>query len=113
MKIIFIMFPIIDLRKKIFIETDYFSNKLNEPNLLDIDYFDLMKCSDYDSLKEILFFDEYNIHNTHMKNIIIYHLLYISLVEKNEYISTRKYSQLENIELLDEIRIKLRKIFLI
>ncbi len=108
------MFPSIDLRKKIFIETDYFSNKLNEPNLLNIDYFDLMNCSDYDSLKEILFFDEYNnINNNHMKNIIIYHLLCISLVEKNEYISTHKYSQLENIQLLDKIRIKLRKIFLI
>ena len=35
------MIPKIDLRKKIFIESDNFSNDLNKPNLLDIDYFDI------------------------------------------------------------------------
>ena len=51
-KTIIIMLPIIDLRKKIFIEADNFLNKLNEPNLLNIDYFDIMVCSDYDTLKK-------------------------------------------------------------
>jgi len=111
------MLPIIDLRKKIFIEADNFLNKLNEPNLLNIDYFDIMVCSDYDTLKKLLFFLESKnnisyINNNKIKNIIIYHLLFINLNEKNRYNILKEYFEMNNIDLFDEIRIKLRKMFL-
>lgn len=111
------MLPIIDLRKKIFIEADNFLNKLNEPNLLNIDYFDIMVCSDYDTLRRLLFFIEQknninNINNIKIKNIIIYHLLFINLNEENRYNILRENFKLNNIDLFDKIRIKLRKMFL-
>lgn len=111
------MLPVIDLRKKIFIEADNFLNKLNEPNLLNIDYFDIMVCSDYDTLKSLLFFLESknninNINNIKIKNIIIYHLLFLNLNEKNGYNVLREYFKLNNIDLFDKIRINLRKKFL-
>ena len=104
----------IDLRKKIFIESDDFSNELYQPNLLTIDYFDIMKCKNYDELKEILFFNdlEKHIDNNYIQKIIICHLLYINVIENNDFICIKQYFNLKNIELLDEIRIKLRKIFI-
>ena len=108
------MVPNIDLRKKIFIESDDLSNKLNEPNLLTIDYFDIMKCKNYDELKEILFFNELEKHidNNYIQKIIICHLLYINILENNDFTCFKQYFELKNIELLDKIRIKLRKIFI-
>jgi len=103
----------INLNTKLFKFYDNINSNLFMYNdIMNIDYFDILKCRNHNDLKSIILY-QYNektfekCNNIH--NILYYHYLLISYVNNNNIDNT--IFKLDNYSLLDNIRIKLRLMY--